>query len=158
MKCLLQCPTIQQFGAGVLANVSLQTQEVQSAVAGKVRGIQAALEGMRAHPLQGQVLHFSVAALWNLTWNHEENATALITKLEDMPFIIERANHFSGHRQLTEKTCGLLDALCQFAPLRKPILSAKATTTLAVSIDNHEGSNKIQEYARGAMTNLLKRP
>lgn len=57
-----------------------------------------------------------------------------------------------------EKACGLLSGLCQLAPLRKPALSAKAAAALAAAIKKYEDNNKVQECARDAMTNLLKRP
>lgn len=84
---------IQQRSAGALASVSLQAPEAQSA-AGKAQGLQPIVEGARAHLLQGEALHFGIAALLSLTWSHEESATALITKLEAMPFIVERASYF----------------------------------------------------------------
>lgn len=158
MKCHLQCPTIQQFGSGVLANASHENLAARTAV-GKVRGVQAIVGGMRAHPsTRNTVIAVGIKALWNLTWNHKANATLLVLDIGAMPFVIERMNHFQGDENVTELSCCLLKNLCQFAQLRKSIVAAKAASALSMAIENHENNNEIQEAARGAMTNLMKRP
>jgi hypothetical protein len=58
-------------------------------------------------------------ALLNLSSASEVNATLLVTKLEAMPFIVERANDFLGDEAVTKFYCCLLDILCLFIPLRK---------------------------------------
>lgn len=157
MKNHLQNEWIQRNGIGILAIVCYRNQEMKSAV-GKARGIQAIVEGMRAHPLARNLITYGIVALCNLSNGNEANATLLVNGLEAMPFIIERMSYFSGDETLTARACYLLDGLCLFAPLRKPILSANAGPALFTAIQTYEGSGTLQKHARAAVSILVTSP
>ena len=158
MNAHLHHSQIQENGIGVIANLCSHNTRAKEAV-GKVRGIQAVVEAMKAHPLERGVIHNGMVALLNLSASNEANAILLVTRLEAVPFIVDRANHFSGDEPLTEWYCKLMVVLSQFPPLRKSILfRAKAAPVLAVAITNYEHNNQIQEHARQALTNLMSQP
>ena len=155
MNANLPSALIQKNGACILLSFCLYNDRAREAV-GKVRGIQAVVEAMKAHSLERGVIHNGIGALINFTAANEVNATLLVTKLKAVPFIVERANHFSGDEMVTTAFVGLIKVLTGFAPLRKAILAANAGPALFNAINNFEGNNQLQSMSRKAITNLVK--
>lgn len=159
MNAHIECMTIQEDGAGVLANLCSCSNISAGETVGKVRGIQAVVQAMKAHPLERNVIHNGIVALLNLSSASEVNATLLVTKLEAMPFIVERANDFLGDEALTKFYCCLLDILCLFIPLRNCLLyNAKAAPVLAMAMTNYRDNASIQKNARTSLRNLIQQP
>jgi hypothetical protein len=159
MNAHRECITIQENGAGVLANLCSYSNISAVETVGKVRGIQAVVEAMKAHPLERDVIHKGIVALLNLSSGNEVNATLLVTKLEAMPFIVKRANDFLGDEAMTKSYCCLLDSLSKFILLRNSLLyNAKAAPVLALAMTNYRDNASIQKSTRTALRNLIQQP
>ena len=60
-----------------------------------------------------------------------------------MPFTIERITVLMHIGHVIENACALLTILCGFRDLRKPILAAKAATTLSTAFDYRKANECI---------------
>jgi len=148
----LASKSIQDYGIAVLRKACDKNDELKNAIA-RVKGIQAILEAMEKH--ERVLVWEGFGALWNLVVENEGNAELLVKKLDAMPFLVKMMNSYISDKDITERACGLLEALCGFKNLKKQIVSAKAKTALATAMDKHEEHAEIQEHAGAAMKLLL---
>lgn len=146
--------TIQREGVFVLMNTTYKNQELKIAVA-VVNGIETILAAMKKFPSEQSITNDGLGTFCNFTSETDDHAESLVSKLDVLPFLISQMNRFSGHADITESACKLLNVLSSNAQLRDSIRDAKAMTVLAAALDNHKEEKTIQDRARKVLKRLL---
>lgn len=144
---------LQQSGIIVLLHASYRNDVLRRAI-GKVEGIQSILKAMKNFSEERDVQFQGFQALVNLACE-KPNAEIIVTKLQGMPFILNKMEQYAEQEDILRWACELLKRLCHFNRLRRTIFEANAVETLANILNTHKGNIKIQKAAREAMKLLL---
>lgn len=149
------CYAIQKYGISVLRNATYKNQELKVAVA-VANGIQAILAAMKKFPSERDIQRYGLRVLFYITTSgSSRKANTLVTKVNDVPFIISQMDHFSDDAAITEWACKLLNNLTLHSHLIDHIRGTKAMIALATACHNHKGVNEIQKYARKVQRRLV---
>jgi hypothetical protein len=154
LKRYPDCRGLQICGIGVLANALNKDASLRTVVA-ELGGIQTILAAMRRFPSHYWVIRNGFAALCNIVSDHATNADLLVTKIGQVPFLLERMKEFQAEADVMQSACYLMWNLSHFEQLRRPIADAQAATALAAVFDRHRSTPAIRQAARKTMVNLL---